>query len=120
MSYPLQPLVTVDGVLRFKENGLVQHLLKHGGLTLNDLAQLDVPDEDRAQFAQLIGYSLSGFGELSYVSDELYAVASDVHKGLTEEQGRINYLHATLEAVKKGLRDIVPAVFRIAEEDLQD
>jgi len=32
--------------------------------------QHDFSQEDREQFAQLIGYSLSGFGELSYVSDE--------------------------------------------------
>ncbi|HEY9661654.1 MAG TPA: hypothetical protein V6C65_24625, partial [Allocoleopsis sp.] len=30
------------------------------------------------QFAQLIGYSLSGFGDLSYVSDETYAAASSM------------------------------------------
>ncbi len=32
-------------------------------------------DEDREQFAQLIGYSLNGFGELSYVSEETYEAA---------------------------------------------
>lgn len=36
--------------------------------------------EDREQFAQLIGYSLSGFGDLHYTSDRVY--------GLTEKQGR--------------------------------
>jgi len=39
------------------------------------------PQEDREQFAQLIGYSLSGFGELDYVSDETYEVAERMLRG---------------------------------------
>ncbi|ELY4307208.1 hypothetical protein SMZ19_003863 [Cronobacter sakazakii] len=34
--------------------------------------------EDRMQLAQLIGYSLSGYGSLSYVSDESYARAASM------------------------------------------
>ncbi len=34
---------------------------------MNDLAVKDFSDEDRCQFAQLIGYSISGYEELSYV-----------------------------------------------------
>ena len=36
------------------------------------------PQEDREQFAQLIGYSICGYHELSYVSDESAAQASDL------------------------------------------
>ena len=32
-------------------------------------------NEDREQFAQLIGYPFSGWGELSYVSDKTYELA---------------------------------------------
>ena len=37
--------------------------------------------EDREQFAQLIGYSMSDFGELSYVTDRTYmaAMEQDLH-----------------------------------------
>ena len=77
---PLQPLyLDEDGVIRFRANTLVQRLLDHGtetGLSLNDLAwELDHSDEDWEQFAQLIGYSLDGFGSLSYVSEEAWEAA---------------------------------------------
>jgi len=74
----MQPLVNVNGVTRFKKNGLVDALYEHGvktGLGMNELHCMDFSDEDRTQFAQLIGYSLSGYGSLSYVSDESYEAA---------------------------------------------
>jgi hypothetical protein len=37
---------------------------------MNKLAMMPWSNEDRCQFAQLIGYSLGGYGELHYVSDE--------------------------------------------------
>lgn len=43
---------------------------------MNTLARLKFPDVDRAQFAQLIGYSVSGYGELSYTElDAAYEAA---------------------------------------------
>jgi hypothetical protein len=39
---------------------------------MNRLAMMDFSDEDRAHFAQLIGYSLYGWADLSYVSDEAF------------------------------------------------
>jgi hypothetical protein len=44
---------------------------------MNELACLEFSDEDRTQFVQLIGYSFSGFMELSYVSDEAVAAARE-------------------------------------------
>lgn len=65
-------------MIRFRANPLVRYLLDAGGLTMNHLAALPGIDaEDRAQFAQLIGYSVSGFGDLSYVSGELFAQADE-------------------------------------------
>lgn len=73
MRQPIQPLVLDErGVLRFRGNSIVRYLLDNGGVDLNHLACVEFPQEDREQFAQLIGYSLSGFGELSYVSDDTY------------------------------------------------
>jgi hypothetical protein len=75
---PMQPLVDVNGVTRFKKNGLVDALYEHGvktGLGLNELHCMKFSDEDRMQFAQLIGCSLSGYGDLSYVSDASYDAA---------------------------------------------
>ena len=62
-----QPLVMDGKVIRFKKNEIVEFLLDKGSYTLNDLAIRRFSDEDRAQFAQLIGYSVSGWGDLSYV-----------------------------------------------------
>lgn len=76
MKHPMQPLITdKDGALRFQQNAIVRYLLNAGPFDMNQLAVLPFSDEDRVQFAQLIGYSLCGFGDLSYVSDEAYAAA---------------------------------------------
>lgn len=67
--HPMQPVIIDDrGVARFKRNPIVCYLLDHGGIDLNKIATLDFKPEDHEQFAQLIGYSVSGFGELSYAS----------------------------------------------------
>lgn len=64
-----QPLVLDEGgVVRFKENPIVRYLLDNGGIDMNQLALLGFTNEDQAQFAQLIGYSVSGWGDLSYVT----------------------------------------------------
>jgi hypothetical protein len=82
---PMQPIVDVNGVTRFKKNGLVDALYEHGvktGLGLNELHCMKFSDEDRMQFAQLIGYSLSGYGSLSYVSDASYDAAEEAAHGI--------------------------------------
>lgn len=98
-SHPTQPVVKDDrGVLRFRENAVVRYIVDHAGdvvhpgapaidpdtgrpyhqgkLDLGKLLSMDFPQEDREQFAQLMGYSISGYHELSYVSDESCARAS--------------------------------------------
>ncbi|MES2787657.1 MAG: DUF4406 domain-containing protein [Pseudomonadota bacterium] len=73
-QHPIQPLITDQhGVIRFKRNAIVDHLAEG---KLNDLAVMDFAPEDLEQFAQLIGYSLSGWGNLSYVTDEAYQRAA--------------------------------------------
>ena len=72
-KHPIQPLVkSKDDVVCFKENAIVRFLLEDGRNDMNRLARIPFSQEDREQFAQLIGYSLGGFGELDYVSDEIY------------------------------------------------
>jgi hypothetical protein len=87
---PMQPLVVDSrGTLRFKENTLVRKLLDFGtehGYGLNQMAVEDFTPEDRMQLAQLIGYSLSGYGELSYVTDESYDRAIAAAPQLPGEQ----------------------------------
>lgn len=63
-----QEIVWVNGVLRFRMNGLVNRLVEEAGngKGLNYIAGLEASIEDRAQLAQLIGYSVSGYGDLPY------------------------------------------------------
>lgn len=73
---PMQPLaIDAYGTLRFKENPIVRKLLDYAtehGYGLNEIALDEFEAEDQMQLAQLIGYSLSGYGSLSYVTDESY------------------------------------------------
>jgi hypothetical protein len=76
-AFPMQPVVLDEhGVVRFKANPIVRHLLDHGGIDMNAIARLDFPREAREQFAQLIGYSVSGASELDYASDAVIAMAN--------------------------------------------
>ena len=79
MKHPIQMLKEDDhGVVRFVDNPIVRYLLDNGPFDMNHLAvAFSAPEyrEDAEQFAQLIGYSLSGFSELSYVSDEAFEMA---------------------------------------------
>lgn len=73
MKNPTQPfIINKKGIIRFKENKIVTYLLDKSGINLNTLYALGFEAEDMAQFAQLIGYSVGGFSELEWVSDEDY------------------------------------------------
>lgn len=75
MKHPMQPIYDDDGVERFKANRIVRWLLDAGPFDMNTIAVTPFEVEDREQFAQLIGYSVSGFSELPYVRDETLARA---------------------------------------------
>jgi hypothetical protein len=119
MNHPIQPIVEVNGVKRFKENKIVRYLLDAGKIDMNKLASLPFDQNDREQFAQLIGYSLSGFSELSYASDVVVDAANKMADyGLTEEQAKIEVLNERLVATREALRDLVPIHFKIHPDDL--
>jgi hypothetical protein len=69
-KHPMQPIVWAGGVIRFKENKIVSALYEAASegrkLDLNMVAAMGFSRDDHEQFAQLIGYSVSGFGDLSY------------------------------------------------------
>lgn len=77
MNHPMQQLVVdANGHVRFRANVLVRYLVDTHPGGMNALAALPgISNEDRSQLAQLIGYSLTGYGELSYVSHECYETA---------------------------------------------
>lgn len=66
------------GVIRFQANTIVRDLLdvaSQHGLSLNDIACNGYTRQDREQLAQLIGYSVSGFGDLPYARRAIVADA---------------------------------------------
>lgn len=75
-NHPMQPLERDEaGVIRFKRNKIVEWLLSTGPLDLNAIAAKvmagQYSKDDYTQLMQLIGYSVSGFGNLSdYVRKE--------------------------------------------------
>ena len=80
---PMQPLIIDENnIVRFKANEIVKYLLDNSRITLNALAAMPFSQEDREQFAQLIGYSMKGYFELSYVSDESCHKAVELMKEL--------------------------------------
>ncbi|WP_323946625.1 hypothetical protein [Aeromonas hydrophila] len=119
MNHPFQPIVKREGVIRFKENKIVCHLLDHGGITMNDLSILDFSVEDREQFAQLIGYSLNGFGELSYVRSDTYETAAKIAElGQSETEARIAHLEGELLALRQALREPIARLYGKHPDDL--
>jgi len=74
MKHPNQPIeYAVDGCIRFKKNKIVDKMLDFctaHGYSLNDIATEFYEDEDYIQLMQLIGYSVSGYGDLSCVSEK--------------------------------------------------
>jgi len=118
--HPIQPLEKDEhGVVRFKKNAIVCYLLDHGGIDMNKLALMNFPPEDREQFAQLIGYSHSGFADLPYVSDETYDAASRVYRsGETEEQARLRITESALAKLRQDLRGPIAALYGLHPDDL--
>src|ERR1035441_4001336 len=80
LKHPMQPIGydETGEIIRFKQNAIVRYILDFGTLDLNAIALLPFTVEDRVQFAQLIGYSVSGFGDLPYVPKKVVAEADAV------------------------------------------
>jgi hypothetical protein len=65
---PIRPMIIDEqGVLRFRVNQIVRDLLDLGSLDLNAIALREYSRADREELAMLIGYSVSGISELSYM-----------------------------------------------------
>ena len=85
--HPTQDMhIDENGTVRFKENKIVSFLLENGGFDMNKLAVMDFSQEDRIQFAQLIGYSFGGFSDLSYVTDASYVEAFQQYEEITKDE----------------------------------
>lgn len=121
-KHPIQPLVEDEhGTLRFKANAIVRYLLDNGGIDLNQIAALPFDRDDREQFAQLIGYSHSGAGDLGYVSDEVWIAAQQMHEGgWSEDRARLQVLRNRQDSIKGHIRSAAVELFAISPEDLDD
>lgn len=98
-EHPMQPIeYDESGVLRFRSNAIVRYLLDRG-VDLNQLAVIGFPEEDWRQFAQLIGYSVDGYGELSYVDDDSFAAA--------EARATVEQAQMQIEGLRKALLEIL-------------
>lgn len=87
MKHPNQPVFLDEhGVARFMENRIVRFLLEAGPFDMNQLAHMPFGKEDRSQFAQLIGYSVSGFGDLSYADSDSVAFGDSEAEDLLAEK----------------------------------
>jgi hypothetical protein len=94
-SFPMQPIMkTESGVVRFQENRIVSAVLAASSegrkLDLNDIAILaahgNFTQAEQMQFAQLIGYSVSGFGDLSYADRDVVRRADRIVRVLVTEE----------------------------------
>jgi hypothetical protein len=88
---PMQPIyLDEEGTPRFKSNAIVRRLLDEKIISLNDIAMwlgdVDVPVEDAEQFWQLLGYSTSGYGDLSFVRPEIIAEADEKADALLQKE----------------------------------
>ena len=117
MTHPIQPLIEDEnGVTRFKSNKIVSFLAEG---RLNELTVKGFSNEDWEQLAQLTGYSLSGFGSLSYVSNEVYESANRMHvDGISEVEARANYLREMVDTLRVGLRSPIAALYEIHPDNL--
>ena len=77
LKHPMQPIgwdEKTGKVIRFKQNKIVRMLLDTHKLNLNDIAKMNAKgifnNDDYTQLMQLIGYSVSGYGELSTSPEE--------------------------------------------------
>lgn len=121
MKLPIQPVYKDNhGVHRFKENRIVGDVLEHSTLDLNKIAMRDYTNEERMQFAQLIGYSLGGYADLSYASDDSCEIADKmIYEEISEEEAELIYLRSLLKETREKVRYLTASLFKICSEDLE-
>lgn len=119
---PIQPLINYNGRPRFHENAIVRFLLDWAtqhGMGLNQIATKQFSNADRQQFAQLIGYSLDGYGELSYVDDLAYETAEAMYTQQSNQvQARADILQAKLEKFRADMLAPIAELYSVHPDDL--
>ncbi len=95
LPHPMQPIGwDGDGVIRFKRNAIIDWLFETRKLDLNEVAILAARGKfsagDQMQLAQLLGYSVSGYGDLSYVSELSLDAADQAAQRLIDGKNESN------------------------------
>lgn len=93
LEHPMQPIGWDGNVIRFKRNKIVQMLLDTGKFELNGISLMNARGMfgkgDYTQLMQLIGYSVSGYGELSTSPEEVVARADKIAAELVAAKGDV-------------------------------
>lgn len=119
LKNPIQPLFEDEnGTLRFKSNSIVEYLVREGKADLNQIAMMDFSQDDREQFSQLHGYSLSGFGGLGSTTNETYYAAVKMHENpeLNELQARYDALLEQFEGLKEAIQAPMKLLAEVAHD----
>lgn len=124
MKHPVQKIAPdISGCPRFVQNEVVNWLLenaydeKGNKIDMNALAVQNFSREDRVQFAQLIGYSLDGFGTLSYVDTNDYVMAEASMKP-DALKAQLEFYETLIHNLKALFRDGVAELYDIHPDDL--
>ncbi len=80
-KHPMQPVEMINGIARFKENRLVRFLVDEYGLN-ELLVRCRATDDDWSQLSQLIGRSVSAYGDQSFADPETVAKADKIAESL--------------------------------------
>jgi hypothetical protein len=111
VKHPLQPIIfDKHGVARFKKNKIVDFLLdwaSQRGMDLNALAIMNFDKNERWQFAQLIGYSVSGIGDLSYHDRKDLETADLIVEQMVHDREVAKETRKAARAGKKPMRKII-------------
>jgi hypothetical protein len=98
-KHPQQPIeLDEHGTARFKRNNIIDRLFDEGMIDLCTIAiwaqqrGSSITQEDQMQLAQLLGYSVSGFGGLSYADPDVVEEADKQAEALVK-----------LKEIKRGL-----------------
>lgn len=92
LKHPMQPIGwdETDKVIRFKANKIVRFLLDMGPFDLNKISMMNAQgmfhEDDYTQLMQLIGYSVSGYGDLSTSPKEIVTKADDIAAELSRKR----------------------------------
>ena len=105
---------------KLDENNKYHFLYQQYNCGLNELAEMDFTTEEWCQFAQLIGYSLSGYSELNYVDNAKYNEAIAASKNQDPRDSKIAYLEGELKALRKGLKEPIARLFEKYPDDFKE